>query len=161
MSISSRRAALPAGRRTSDHPEAPVCLDIYAGGRLIGQTLANRYREDLMRAGLGSGRHSFEFTPPAGLASPPTRSKCAARSTVPRCHAENGSARPSLRRAVHERRGNPGYAAKTSRRFPPGRSTVFKMADCVYRDADAIIDSFADRETGTADSAETILHAEG
>jgi hypothetical protein len=25
-------------------------------------------REDLERAGLGSGRHSFEFTPPAGLA---------------------------------------------------------------------------------------------
>ncbi len=24
-----------------DHPEAPVCLDIYAGGRLIGQVLAN------------------------------------------------------------------------------------------------------------------------
>ena len=50
-----------------DHPEAPVCLDIYAGGRLIGQTLANRYRKDLARAGLGSGRHSFAFTPPAGL----------------------------------------------------------------------------------------------
>ena len=49
------------------HPEAPVCLDIYAGDRLIGQVLANRYREDLERAGLGSGRHSFEFTPPVGL----------------------------------------------------------------------------------------------
>ena len=49
-----------------DHPEAPVCLDIYAGGRLIGQALANRYREDLKRAGLGSGCHSFEFIPPAG-----------------------------------------------------------------------------------------------
>jgi hypothetical protein len=53
------------------HPEAPVCLDIYAGGRLIGQTLANRYRGDLARAGLGSGRHSFDFTPPAGLALAP------------------------------------------------------------------------------------------
>lgn len=50
------------------HPEAPVCLDIYAGDRLIGQVLANRYREDLKDAGLGSGRHSFEFTPPAGPA---------------------------------------------------------------------------------------------
>src|SRR5258708_30314088 len=53
--------------QNSDHPEAPVCLDIYAGGRLIGQTLANRYRQDLKRAGLGSGNHSFEFKPPAGL----------------------------------------------------------------------------------------------
>jgi hypothetical protein len=45
-----------------------VCLDVYAGAQLIGQTLANCYREDLERAGLGSGRHSFEFTPPAGSA---------------------------------------------------------------------------------------------
>ena len=48
-------------------PEAPVCLDIYVGGKLIGQTLANRYRKDLEQAGLGSGRHSFAFAPPAGL----------------------------------------------------------------------------------------------
>ena len=54
-----------------DHPEAPVCLDIYAGGELIGQVLANRYREDLERENLGSGRHGFEFTPPAGLTFAP------------------------------------------------------------------------------------------
>jgi len=48
-----------------EHPEAPVCLDVYADGRLIGQVLANRYREDLKRAGIGSGRHSFEFTMPS------------------------------------------------------------------------------------------------
>jgi hypothetical protein len=50
-----------------EHPEAPVCLDIYAGGRLIGQTLANRHRGDLERAGLGSGCHSFSFRAPDGL----------------------------------------------------------------------------------------------
>jgi VCBS repeat-containing protein/autotransporter passenger strand-loop-strand repeat protein/autotransporter-associated beta strand protein len=44
-----------------DHPEVPVCLDIYANGRLIGRTLANLYREDLRHAGLGSGRHAFAF----------------------------------------------------------------------------------------------------
>jgi hypothetical protein len=54
-----------------DHPEAPVCLDIYADGRLIGQVLANRFREDLKRAGIGSGHHSFAFTPPDGLAFAP------------------------------------------------------------------------------------------
>lgn len=53
--------------QNADHREAPVCLDIYAGGQLIGQTLANRYREDLEQAKLGSGRHGFVFTPPAGL----------------------------------------------------------------------------------------------
>ncbi|HTP90835.1 MAG TPA: hypothetical protein VMJ52_03815, partial [Xanthobacteraceae bacterium] len=50
-----------------DHPEAPVCLDIFAGGRPIGRVLANRYREDLERAGLGSGRHGFSFTPAHGV----------------------------------------------------------------------------------------------
>jgi hypothetical protein len=44
-----------------EHPEAPVCLDIFADDRLIGRTLANRYRDDLANAGLGSGNHCFEF----------------------------------------------------------------------------------------------------
>jgi T5SS/PEP-CTERM-associated repeat protein len=54
-----------------DFPEAPVCLDIYAGERLIGQVLANLYREDLQEAGLGSGCHAFEFTVPAGMSCVP------------------------------------------------------------------------------------------
>jgi autotransporter passenger strand-loop-strand repeat protein len=53
------------------HPEAPVCLDILVGGELIGQVAANRYRADLAVAGLGSGRHGFEFLPPPGLAFTP------------------------------------------------------------------------------------------
>ena len=57
--------------QSADHPEAPVCLDIYAGGRLIGQVLANRYREDLKRTGLGSGCHGFDFALPAGLQAAP------------------------------------------------------------------------------------------
>ena len=35
-------------------------------GRLIGQTLAIHYREDLERAGLGSGHHGFDFVMPDG-----------------------------------------------------------------------------------------------
>jgi hypothetical protein len=50
-----------------DYPEMPVCLDILADGQLIGQVLANRYRADLEAAGLGSGRHGFEFIPPREL----------------------------------------------------------------------------------------------
>jgi autotransporter passenger strand-loop-strand repeat protein len=50
-----------------EHPEAPVCLDIFANGELVGQVLANRYREDLAKAGLGSGRHSFVFRLPVGV----------------------------------------------------------------------------------------------
>jgi autotransporter-associated beta strand protein len=53
--------------QSTDHPGAPVCLDIYVDGELIAQTLANRYRSDLKRAGIGDGRHSFEFKPPAGM----------------------------------------------------------------------------------------------
>ena len=50
-----------------DHPEAPVCLDIFSGGRLIGQVLANRFRKDLEQANLGSGCHSFRFAVPDGV----------------------------------------------------------------------------------------------
>jgi hypothetical protein len=50
-----------------EYPEAPVCLDIYAGGQPIGRTLANSYREDLRRVGFGSGNHGFEFRLPPGL----------------------------------------------------------------------------------------------
>ncbi len=53
--------------RDMDHPEVPVCLDVHIGGRLIGQALANRYRSDLEQAGLGGGRHGFNFTPPPNL----------------------------------------------------------------------------------------------
>lgn len=49
------------------YPEAPVCLDIFAEGALIGQALASVYRDDLERAGLGSGRHAFAFVPPPGV----------------------------------------------------------------------------------------------
>ena len=57
--------------QTVDHPEAPVCLDIFADGQLIGQILANCYREDLEQAGIGSGHHGFEFTSPIAV-SPDT-----------------------------------------------------------------------------------------
>ena len=48
--------------QNAEYPEAPVCLDIFAGNRLIGQVLANQYREDLAHAGPGSGRHAFAFS---------------------------------------------------------------------------------------------------
>jgi hypothetical protein len=54
-----------------EHPEAPVCLDIYAGERLHGQVLANVYRADLAHAGIGGGFHSFRFAPPEGVAFDP------------------------------------------------------------------------------------------
>ena len=90
----ARRAALTAGNEASpgalrgfvdrvsphlvegwaqnaDFPEVAVCLDILAGGTLVGQVLANRYRADLKHAGLGSGCHSFAFASPDGIVFAP------------------------------------------------------------------------------------------
>ena len=77
-----------------DRPEVPVCLDIYADGRLIGQTLANRYREDLERAGLGSGWHGFAFRPLAGLIFNPATVEVRRSldgSKLTHCAADNSS----------------------------------------------------------------------
>ena len=63
-----RRRVIEGWAQNIDHPEAPIRLDIRAGSRVIGQVLANRYRPDLKRAGIGSGYHSFAFTLPDGLA---------------------------------------------------------------------------------------------
>jgi hypothetical protein len=63
-----RATSISGWAQNSDTPEAPVCLDIHADGKLIGRVLANSYRDDLKRAGLGSGRHAFTFTAPAGIA---------------------------------------------------------------------------------------------
>ena len=62
-----RASSIAGWAQNADAPEAPVCLDIFADGKLIGRVLANSYRDDLKRAGLGSGRHAFTFTPPASL----------------------------------------------------------------------------------------------
>jgi len=53
----------------SDFPQVPVCLGIFAAGRLLGHVLANRYRKDLEQAGIGSGCYGFEFIAPLEMAS--------------------------------------------------------------------------------------------
>ena len=60
------KTSISGWAQNTDHPEAPVCLDIYADGALIGRALANRYREELVQA--GSGCHGFEFVAPRGVA---------------------------------------------------------------------------------------------
>jgi hypothetical protein len=46
-----------------DHPEIPLRVEVQFDGRLVGRVLAERYRQDLERANLGSGNHGFEFKP--------------------------------------------------------------------------------------------------
>ena len=45
-------------------PDVPVSLLVIDNDKLIGRILANRYREDLESAGIGSGRHGFDFQYP-------------------------------------------------------------------------------------------------
>jgi hypothetical protein len=47
------------------HPDVPVCLDIVIDGIVAMQTLANIYRPDLAKAGIGTGHHSFKAVFPA------------------------------------------------------------------------------------------------
>jgi VCBS repeat-containing protein len=63
-----RAGSIAGWAQNTDAPEAPVCLDILAEGKVIGRVLANGYRDDLKRAGLGSGHHAFAFVPPPGVA---------------------------------------------------------------------------------------------
>jgi glycosyltransferase involved in cell wall biosynthesis len=49
-------------------PQTPVVLVILANGVEIAQVVADRYRPDLEKAGIGDGRHAFELELPAGLA---------------------------------------------------------------------------------------------
>ena len=48
-------------------PNTPVIVQIADNGILVGEVPANRYRADLLRAGIGDGRHGFEFRIPGGL----------------------------------------------------------------------------------------------
>lgn len=42
-------------------PDDPVSLIITSDDKLLTRVLANRYRQDVKDAGIGSGRHAFEF----------------------------------------------------------------------------------------------------
>jgi glycosyltransferase involved in cell wall biosynthesis len=48
-------------------PDVPVSLLVIDNDKLLGRILANRYREDLENAGIGSGRHGFDFQYPKSL----------------------------------------------------------------------------------------------
>jgi glycosyltransferase involved in cell wall biosynthesis len=49
-------------------PDVAVELRILDNGVPIGEVRADGYREDLLRAGVGDGRHSFSLSVPGGLA---------------------------------------------------------------------------------------------
>jgi glycosyltransferase involved in cell wall biosynthesis len=55
-----------------ERTDEPLALVILDNGEMIARVLANRYRRDLLQAGIGSGRHGFSLHMPGGL-SPLTR----------------------------------------------------------------------------------------
>lgn len=56
--------------RNPEHPDAPVCLDVLVDGAPVATVLANRYREDLSAAGIGSGAHAFAIRLPDPTVDP-------------------------------------------------------------------------------------------
>lgn len=49
------------------YPDAPVCLDVMVGGKVVALVYADQHRADLERAGIGEGRHGFEVDLPAAV----------------------------------------------------------------------------------------------
>ncbi|MGU3330358.1 glycosyltransferase family 4 protein [Methylobacterium mesophilicum] len=47
-------------------PDTPVSLFVSVDGRVVGRCLADRPRDDLVREGIGHGRHGFDFAFPDG-----------------------------------------------------------------------------------------------
>ncbi len=41
-------------------PDVPVCLDVVLNDVVVARVLADRYRDDLRRGGVGAGHHAFE-----------------------------------------------------------------------------------------------------
>jgi SAM-dependent methyltransferase len=49
------------------HPGSPVKLDVYDGDRFLATVLADAFRQDLLDAGKGNGKHGFSYTIPYSL----------------------------------------------------------------------------------------------
>ena len=55
-------------------PDTPVSLFVSVNSRVVGRCLADRPRDDLVREGIGHGRHGFDFAFPDG--SLPALARC-------------------------------------------------------------------------------------
>jgi hypothetical protein len=80
-------ASITGWAQCEAQPEEPVCLDIFICGARIARILANRYRDDLRRAGLGSGHHAFACAIPPGLTGALEIRRSADGTALPRAAA--------------------------------------------------------------------------
>jgi autotransporter passenger strand-loop-strand repeat protein len=62
-----RRDQIAGWARDAAVPDRPVKLRVLDNDVTIGEVVADRYRADLQQAGIGDGRHGFEFRIPGGL----------------------------------------------------------------------------------------------
>lgn len=46
---------------STKHPDDPLDIEIWLDGEVVAHTVADGFREDLLSAGKGNGRHAFEF----------------------------------------------------------------------------------------------------
>ena len=51
----------------TDHPKVPVVLEVLDRGEVIAVTVADRFRSDLLRVGIGDGHHAFNVELPRAL----------------------------------------------------------------------------------------------
>ena len=51
----------------SDHPETRVAVEILVDGKPLAQVIAQQYREDLKKVGIGDGTYAFWYTPPSPI----------------------------------------------------------------------------------------------
>jgi len=51
----------------SSQPDSPVDLDVYDGDEKVATVRADEFRQDLVDAGIGNGKHGFSYEPPASM----------------------------------------------------------------------------------------------
>jgi len=57
----------------SQRPDKRVPVNIYINDERVGDVIADRFRDDLLKAGIGDGHHAFQFALPEGIYRPPLR----------------------------------------------------------------------------------------
>lgn len=55
------------------HPARRVTVGIYINRSRIAEVVADRFRSELLKDGIGDGCHGFEFVPPEGSFAPPVK----------------------------------------------------------------------------------------
>jgi hypothetical protein len=69
IDLITRSGTIEGWAQDMGSPELPVLLEVLLGARVMGTILACDYRDDLAKAGIGSGRCHFVFHYPASIDS--------------------------------------------------------------------------------------------